>query len=116
MTRLPLPLLIESPEAAENGNHSRVGQCAVIVTPNLPSISETFIRAHIERLPAQVVLVYGSPPRVASRAVFSRTRRAFYRIWRIVSGTKTDSVTLRTRRCSGAIAHLRSSLNTALPG
>ena len=66
----------------------------VIVTPNLPNISETFTQAHIDRLPARVVLAYGSPPRVAGRPVLSRTRRAVSKVWRIVSGTGTDSVTL----------------------
>src|SRR5207247_4900993 len=58
------------------------------------SLSETFIRAHIERLPAQVVLAYGSPPRVGRRAVLSWPRRALYKGWRIASGAKMDSATL----------------------
>ena len=94
MTRLSPPPLVESPEAAEKVNHPRFGQCVVIVTPNLPSLSETFIRAHIERLPAQVVLAYGSPPRVGRRAVLSWPRRALYKGWRIASSAKTDSATL----------------------
>jgi glycosyltransferase involved in cell wall biosynthesis len=72
----------------------RTRSCIVVVAPNPPSVSETFIQAHIDRLPAQVVLAYGSPPRVERRAVLSRTRRALYKAWRIVSGTETDSDTL----------------------
>ena len=68
--------------------------CLVIVAPNPPSTTETFIQAHIERLPTQVVLAYGSPPRVAGRAVVSRARRAFHKVWRLVSGTEVDSITL----------------------
>ena len=80
----------ESPNEKPLGSRSSI----VVVAPNIPSLSETFIRAHIERLPAQVVLAYGSPPRVAKRAVLSWTRRALYKTWRIASGTETDSVTL----------------------
>jgi len=79
---------------ARGENTPQTKSCIVVVAPNHPSPTETFIRAHIERLPAHVVLAYGSPPRVGRRAVLSRTRRALYKVWRIVSGTETDSVTL----------------------
>jgi glycosyltransferase involved in cell wall biosynthesis len=91
MTRLS-PAIADSPEVGERD--SSLQQCVVIVAPNLPSVSETFIQAHIDRLPAQVVVAHGSPPRVARRAVLSWTRRALYKGWRIVSGTDTDSATL----------------------
>ena len=42
-----------------------------VVTPYEPTLTETFIRAHIERLPAEVMLVHGERPRVGSRHVLS---------------------------------------------
>jgi colanic acid/amylovoran biosynthesis glycosyltransferase len=66
----------------------------IAVAPNLPSVSETFIQAHIERLPAQVVLVHGWPPRLGKYVVLSWPRRVLHKAWRIVSGTETDSATL----------------------
>src|SRR2546427_6872222 len=65
----------------------------VVALPNDPSITETFVRAHLERLPANVVTVSGWPPRIGGRPVLSLPTRAAYRIWRIVSGSATDSLT-----------------------
>jgi len=70
----------------------------VIVAPNLPSVSETFIQAHVERLPAEVTLAYGSPPRVGKRVMLSWPRRAVNKVWRIVSGSEADSATLAYER------------------
>lgn len=53
-----------------------------VVTPYEPALSETFIRAHIERLPAKTVLVAGRPPTIESRPVLSMPARAAYKIRR----------------------------------
>ena len=37
-------------------------------------LTETFIRAHVERLPARVELISGIPPRIGSSTVLSQTR------------------------------------------
>jgi glycosyltransferase involved in cell wall biosynthesis len=66
----------------------------VVVAPYKPSLSETFIRAHVERLPANAVLVHGWPPRIGERPILSWPRRALHKAWRMVSGTPTDSATL----------------------
>jgi len=71
----------------------QAGSTVVVVLPNEPTVSETFIRAHIERLPARVVSVSGWPPCIGGRAVLSWPRRALYRVWRKVSGSATDSAT-----------------------
>lgn len=53
-----------------------------VVTPYQPALSETFIRAHLERLPARTVLVAGRPPKVGSRPVLSIPERAAYKMRR----------------------------------
>jgi colanic acid/amylovoran biosynthesis glycosyltransferase len=68
-------------------------RCISVVTPYLPAVSETFIRAHIEGLPAKVVLVYGWPPCVDGQPVLSTSNRAFHKVWRKVSGGDLDRVT-----------------------
>jgi colanic acid/amylovoran biosynthesis glycosyltransferase len=42
-----------------------------IVQPNRDVVSETFIRAHAERLPARVTVVHGSPARIDGKPVLS---------------------------------------------
>lgn len=71
----------------------QAGRSVVVVMPSEPVVSETFIQAHIERLPARVVPVSGWPPRIGGRAVLSWPRRALYKVWRTVSGSATDSAT-----------------------
>jgi colanic acid/amylovoran biosynthesis glycosyltransferase len=56
-----------------------------IVCPYLPSASETFIRAHVDRLPAQVTLIHGWRPTVGSRFVLSPAARLRHRILRAVA-------------------------------
>lgn len=66
----------------------------VVAMPGEPALTETFIRAHIERIPATVVPVSGWPLRISGRRpVLSWPSRAAYKAWRIVSGSATDSVT-----------------------
>jgi colanic acid/amylovoran biosynthesis glycosyltransferase len=60
-------------------------QCTVcIVQPDFGVLSETFIRAHAERLPAAVTVVHGYPPQIEGRplATPSVIRRTVLRAWR----------------------------------
>ncbi len=65
------------PLAAE----TRASICVVAERP--PSVSETFIRDHVERLPADVVFIHGWRPTVGSRPVLSLARRVLYKLARI---------------------------------
>ena len=56
-----------------------------VVVPYPPSLTETFIRAHAERLPAEVVLVHGWRPSVGSRPILSMPRIAFYKTLRVLT-------------------------------
>jgi glycosyltransferase involved in cell wall biosynthesis len=60
-----------------------VGVC--VVTPYVPSASETFIRAHVEGLPARTVLVHGWRPSVGDAPVLSRPSRIAHKAWRVVT-------------------------------
>src|SRR5262245_37132251 len=80
----------------DEGAGARTGtqrRCISVVTPYLPVVSETFIRAHIESLPAKVVLVYGWPPTVNGRPVLSAPRRGAHKLRRLLSGENLDRVT-----------------------
>jgi len=52
-----------------------------VVSPYLPSISETFIRGHVEKLPGEITLVYDWPPRIADSFVHSAPRRFVHKIF-----------------------------------
>jgi colanic acid/amylovoran biosynthesis glycosyltransferase len=56
-----------------------------IVQPSLNAVSETFIREHAERLPANVAIVHGNPARIDGRPVLSDSllRRAVRKVDRI---------------------------------
>lgn len=66
-----------------NGN-SEPSVC--IVTPYLPAVSETFIRGHVDRLPARTVLVHGWPPSVGDAPVLSWPLRVGYKLRKRLSG------------------------------
>lgn len=53
-----------------------------VATPYEPALSETFIRGHVERLPARVTLLYGWPLAHAGRPVLSKPRRAAHKLMR----------------------------------
>jgi colanic acid/amylovoran biosynthesis glycosyltransferase len=53
-----------------------------VATPYEPALSETFIRGHIERLPARVTLLYGWPLAHEGRPVLSTPRRAVHKLTR----------------------------------
>jgi colanic acid/amylovoran biosynthesis glycosyltransferase len=64
-----------------------------VVTPYLPSATETFIRGHIEDLPARVVLVHGWRPSIGDQPILSGPRLAVYKVWRTLTRTGLDSET-----------------------
>jgi colanic acid/amylovoran biosynthesis glycosyltransferase len=81
-------------DGRENWRRSDGESRVVVVTPYEPSLYETFIRAHIEQLPANVLVIQGWPPRIGGRAILSWPRRATHRLWRLVSRAQTHSATL----------------------
>jgi glycosyltransferase involved in cell wall biosynthesis len=67
-----------------------------IVQPGASEVSETFLRAHAEHLPARVTVVHGLPPHVAGRPVLSPSwpARLCRRLGRLLSGrTWEDELT-----------------------
>lgn len=65
-----------------------------VVTPYLPTVSETFIRGHVERLPAKTLLVHGWPPSVGDAPVLSWPTRVGYKIQKRLSRNgATDETT-----------------------
>jgi glycosyltransferase involved in cell wall biosynthesis len=78
-----------------------------IVTPYAPSISETFISAHVERLPGQVVLIHGWRPTVGERPVLSFPTLVIHKALRMLTGRSleheiTSSYTIAFRRYQAA--------------
>ncbi len=76
-----------------------------VVAPYEPALSETFIRGHIERLPARTTLVYGYPLTEGGRPVLSQARRVYHKARRKLSGggierEMTDAYTAAFRRAS----------------
>ncbi len=63
-----------------------------IVQPAIGIASETFIRAHAERLPGLVTVVHGGMPHIGQRAVVSRAlpQRAMRKVWRWFHGYSYD--------------------------
>ena len=51
-----------------------------VITPYYPTVSETFIRGHVERLPAKTVLIHGWPPAVGDAPVLSWPVRVGYKL------------------------------------
>ena len=57
-----------------------------VAAPYEPAATETFIRAHIERLPARVTTVYGWPLMMDGRPVISTPARAYHAALRRLRG------------------------------
>ena len=57
-----------------------------IVVPYEPSISETFIRAHIEKLPAKILVVHGWRPSIGSKTVLPLPNIALHKVGRALLG------------------------------
>lgn len=82
-----------------------------VVTPYIPSITETFIRAHIEQLPATVTVVHGWRPSIGNRPVLSLPRLVYYKARRMLFGdglqrekTAAYLKVFRERRIEAALA------------
>ncbi|HEX8887585.1 MAG TPA: glycosyltransferase [Pyrinomonadaceae bacterium] len=82
----------------------------VVVTPYFPSVSETFIRGHVERLPGQMSLVYDWPPRTGESFVHPATRRLVHKILGRLKGedphAETTAAYISAFRRTGARAVL----------
>ena len=65
------------------GDNSRRKLC--VVTPYEPALTETFIRAHIEKLPANIVNVHGWRPSIGSSPVLPSWRIGVYKLLRSLS-------------------------------
>jgi colanic acid/amylovoran biosynthesis glycosyltransferase len=76
--------------AAKDRTARRGATRLCIVTPYETTLTETFIRAHVERLPADVMLVEGWRPAVGGRPVLSRPRVALHRAARLLTGGATE--------------------------
>jgi glycosyltransferase involved in cell wall biosynthesis len=57
-----------------------------VVTPYLPSLTETFITAHIMELPAKVTVVHGWRPAIKDRTVLSLARLIYHKARRTLTG------------------------------
>lgn len=69
-------------ERARPSAGERTDARVCILAPYEPAPTETFIRAHIERLPARVTLAHGWPLVSEGRRVLSPSRRAYHKILR----------------------------------
>ena len=57
-----------------------------VVIENTPAPSETFIRAHIDHLPAQVLLIHGWRPTIEDKPILSFAERLVHKVGRVVAG------------------------------
>lgn len=62
-----------------------------VVLQNSPTLTETFIRSHIERLPARVIAVHGWRPTIGTRPVLSFPRLALYKLSRTLFRTGLEA-------------------------
>jgi colanic acid/amylovoran biosynthesis glycosyltransferase len=89
-----------------------------IVLQNSPTLTETFIRSHLERLPARVVAVHGWRPSIGDRPVLSLPQLAFHKTLRTVARTGLESertaAYLKVFRQYGVDAVLAEYGNTAV--
>jgi glycosyltransferase involved in cell wall biosynthesis len=56
-----------------------------VITPYFPTVSETFIRGHLDRLPASTVLIHSWPPSIGNSPVLSWPTRVYYKLRKRVS-------------------------------
>lgn len=87
---------------ADANGAARTDLRVCVVTPYLPSPSETFIRDHVERLPARVTLVHSWPPSVGARPALSLAARAWHKAVRGLTGRD-----LRGATTAGYVAAFR---------
>ena len=82
-----------------------------VATSYVPSPTETFIRAHIEHLPAKVTLVHGWRPSIGNSAVLSLPLLIYYKTRRMLLGVGLERETtaaylkvFRERRIEAVLA------------
>lgn len=61
-----------------------------VVTPYTPSLTETFIRDHVERLPGTVAHIHGWKPSIGPDPLLSFPTRVFYKLERMFAGASLD--------------------------
>jgi len=94
----------------QNADHDPApanGTRLCVAAPYAPAVSETFIRGHLERLPARITLLHGWPLVEGERPVLSAARRASHKALRKLLGRGpgpevTDSFTTGFRRARAA--------------
>ena len=64
-----------------------------VVTPYIPSLTETFIKSHIDQLPANTTLIHGWRPSVGDKAILSWPTLVRFRLLRMVAGASLDRET-----------------------
>jgi glycosyltransferase involved in cell wall biosynthesis len=64
-----------------------------VVAPYLPTLSETFIRAHLEKLPSTTHLVHSWPPSICNRPALSWPTRWTYKLIHKLTQRVTDETT-----------------------
>ena len=64
-----------------------------VVTTYLPTVSETFIRGHIKRLPTKTILVHSWPPSIGDQPVLSLPTRVAYKIRKRIARNGTVNET-----------------------
>lgn len=82
-----------------------------VVAPYLPSVTETFIRGHVEQLPATVTLVHDWRPRIGDKRVLSLPHLIYYKSRRVLFGAGLQAETtaaylkvFRERKIEAALA------------
>ena len=80
-------------QSTQNCFKRDAGASVCVVAPYLPSVSETFIRGHLERLPAKAILVHGWPAIIEKRPVLSTMARLGFKVGRKVLGQPVEKET-----------------------
>jgi colanic acid/amylovoran biosynthesis glycosyltransferase len=103
-------------------SNSNTGKCICVVTPYLPTVSETFITAQVEGLPAKTVLVHGWRPKVGNKVVLSWPRLLLHKSRRVLFGADLEEETteayvkvIRDYQAAAVLAHYGDTGVRVLP-
>jgi glycosyltransferase involved in cell wall biosynthesis len=77
-------------QTQHGGEAAQAGLSVCIAAPYKPALTETFIRGHVERLPARVTLVHGYPLTADERPVLSTARRVYHKALRTLLGAGVE--------------------------
>src|SRR5688572_5097653 len=80
-------------QSTQNSFKRDAGASVCVVAPYLPSVSETFIRGHVERLPSKTILIHGWPASIETRPVLSTMARFGFKVRRKLLGQRVDKET-----------------------